>query len=117
MSVRNSLQELVDQILNNDALLSDSGRADLFVIAHHHHVVTHVQCCEGHHVALARFINNDYVKARLCRIKVLDHPREGHDPDRNGVPALRHLMGRLGTQARRTYTGALADLSYSVEPA
>ncbi len=79
--------------------------------------MTQIKCYEGHYVALARFIDNDYVKARLCWIKVLDHSRERHDPDRDGAPALRHLVGRLRTQTRRPYAGALADLSYGVEPA
>ena len=117
MSVGNSPQELIDQILNDGGLLSDRGRADLFVVADHNHAVTQVKRNQGHYVALAGFIDNDYIKTRLSGIKVLDHPGEGHDPDRDGTPALGHFMGRLRTQARGTYTGALADLPYGVEPA
>src|SRR5258705_8096595 len=117
MSVRNSLQKLVDQILNYGGFLSNCGRADLFVIANYYHAVTQIKRYEGHHVALARFIDNDYVEARLCRIKVLDHSGERHDPNRNGAPALGHLVGGLRAQTRRPYAGALANLSYGVEPA
>src|ERR1700693_4292780 len=115
MSIRNSLQELVDQILNDSGLLSDCRRANLFVIAHHHYIVTQVKCNQGHYVALAGLIDNDYVKARRSWIKVLHHSGKGHDPNRNGAPTLCHLMRRFRTQTGRAYTGALADLSYGVQ--
>src|SRR6267143_1046673 len=117
MRVRNALQELVNQVLNYSGFLSDRGRADLFMVADNNDVVTQVECYEGHDVALTGFIDNDHIKTRLSWIKVLDHSREGHDPDRNGAPTLRHLMGRLDAQTRRTYPSTLADLPYGVEPA
>src|SRR4029077_13217725 len=76
-----------------------------------------VKCNQSHDVALTGFIDNDHVKTRLSWIKVFDHSGEGHDPDRDGAPTLRHLMSRLHAQTRRTKTCALADLPYGVEPA
>src|SRR5579864_1531227 len=116
MCVRDALEELVNQILNYGGFLSHRGRADLFMVPDNNDVVTQVKCNQSHHVALTGFIDNHYIKARLSWMKVLDHSGEGHDPDRNGAPTLRHLMCRLHTQTRRTYTCALADLPYSVEP-
>src|ERR1700756_2611580 len=117
MRVRNALEELVNQVLNYSSFLSDRGRADLFMVADNNDVVTQVKCNESHDIALTGFIDNDDIKTRLSWIKVLDHSRERHHPDRNGAPTLRHLIGRLHTQTRRSYTCALADLPYGVEPA
>src|SRR6266436_6592985 len=117
MRVRNALEELVNQILNYSDFLSDRGRADLFMVSDDNDVMTQVKCNESHDVALTGFIDNDHIKTRLSWIKVLDHSGEGHDPDRNGAPTLRHFMGRLHAQTRRTKTCALADLPYGVEPA
>ena len=117
MCVRDALEELVNQILNYGGFLSHRGWADLFMVSDNNDVVTQVKCNESHHVALTGFIDNHYIKARFPWIKVLDHSGEGHDPDRNGAPTLRHFVCRLHTQPRRTYTCALADLPYGVEPA
>src|SRR5215468_1042184 len=116
MGIRNSLQELVDEILNYRGFLTNRGGADLLVIADDNNVATKVKCDQSHDVALTGFINNDCVKACLPRIEVLDHSREGHDPDRNGTPALGHFTGRLGTQTWSTYAGALTDFAYGIEP-
>src|SRR5579864_985713 len=87
------------------------------MVSDNNDVMTQVKCDESHDVALTGFIDNDDIKTRFSWIKVLDHSGEGHDPDWHGAPTLRHLMGRLHAQTRRTKTGALADLPDGVEPA
>ena len=86
------------------------------MVTHYNDVATQVKRYQSHDIALTGFINNDCVKACLPRIKVLDHPGEGHDPDRNRAPTLGHLTGRLRPQTRSAYARALADLANGVEP-
>ena len=63
MGIRNSLQELVDEILNYGGLLSDRGGADLLMVTDYNDVATQVKRYEGHDVALTGFINNHCVEA------------------------------------------------------
>src|SRR5215467_9380501 len=108
MAVRNPLQELVDEILNNGRFLSHRGGADLLVVAHDNDVPAQVKRHQSHNITLTGFINDYGVKARFSRVKILHHPGEGHDPYGNGAPAIGHLAGGLGTQTWSAHTGALA---------
>src|SRR5580692_124411 len=117
IGVGDSPEVLEDEVLNNAQILADSRRADLLVVADHEHRLAQVQGDQRHHVALAGFIDDDDIEARVARVKVFDHSRKRHDPHGYGPAAFAHFSRRLGTQKRNADPMPLTDATNGVEPA
>src|SRR5215470_10133111 len=106
IGVRNAAQILVNEILDNAEVLTNGGRADLFVVADDENRFAEIQRDQGHHIALARFVNDDNVEASHARIEVFHNARKRHDPHGDGAAALAHFSG--GFRAKEGYADAVA---------
>src|SRR5690242_13641939 len=116
IGVGNARQVLENEILNDAEILTDCRRADLFVVTDDEDSLAKIKSGERHDVALAGFVNDDNVEARVAGIEIFHHARERHDPDRNGAATLGHFSGRLRAQQANANPVALADSSDGVEP-
>src|ERR1700740_2944386 len=104
-------------MLHHAQILPNGRGADLLVVTDNESSSAEVKSDQGHHIALAGFIDDNYVEARAPWIEVFDYPRKRHDPHRNGPPTLSHLPGRFGAQERHADSMPLADTADRVEPA
>src|SRR6516162_7493522 len=117
IGVRDALQVLKDEVLNDAEILADSRRADLFVVPDDEHGFAEIEGRQRHDVALAGLVDDDHVEPCQTRIEILDDSRERHDPDRNGAATLGHLSGGFRAKQRNANAVALADSANGVEPA
>jgi len=75
VGIRNVAQVLENEVLDDAQILTDRGWADLLVITHHQCRLAQIEGHQGHHVALAGFVDDDHVESGCARIEILDHPR------------------------------------------
>src|SRR5260370_3994181 len=116
IGIGNSGEVLEDEVLDDAEILTDGGRADLFVVADNEYGFSEIESDQGHDVALTRFVNNDHVEAGVTRIEVFDYAGEGHDPDGNGAAAFGHFPGGFGTEERNADAVTFADAANGVQP-
>jgi hypothetical protein len=69
----NILQVLADELSHLLEVLADGVRRDLLIIADDEYMLAEVECCEGHGVALARFVDDHHIETRGARVKVLGY--------------------------------------------
>ena len=117
IGVRDALQVLKDEVLNDAEILADRGRADLFVVADDQHGFAEIKRGQRHYIALAGLVDDHDVEPCQTGIEVLDDSRERHDPDGNGAATLGHLSGGFRAQQRDANAVALADSANGIEPA
>ena len=117
IGVGDSSEVLEDEVLNHAQVLPDGRRAHLLVVANNEHRLAQVQGDQCHHIALAGFIDDDYIEASGARIEVFDYARKRHDPHRNSPAALAHFFGCFGAQNGHADSMTFADAADRVEPA
>jgi len=117
IGIGDTCEVLEDEVLNDAQVLTDRGGADLFVVADNEDGFSQVERDESHDIALAGFVDDDYVKAGDARVEIFNDAGKRHHPDGNGAAAFGHFSGCFGTQERNANAVAFADAANGVQPA
>src|ERR1700677_410184 len=96
MRIGNTLQELIDQILNNSDFLTNRRGTYLFMVSDDDDFLAQVERDECHNVALTGFVDDDNIESRFTGIKIFDDAGERHNPNGHRPAAIRHLLCGLG---------------------
>src|SRR5579871_5996365 len=91
----NSVQISVLQIGNGLGGNSRTVRADLLIVAHHDHFPGDIEQKQTVDAELARLINDDEIETSRRRIDHFRHEVTRHDPRRDGIAALVHVLPRF----------------------
>jgi hypothetical protein len=93
--------------------------ADLLIVAHHHHLFGDVEQKKALDAQLTGLIDNNQIIAPGCRVDHLGHKITWHDPHRDGVAALIHVLPRCSTQPLNSSRAAftLTHRLYGFSPA
>ena len=86
------------------------------VVANHDDFPSQVTGNGGHHVALARFVDDDDVEPGGTRIELLNHAGEWHDPHGHGIAALVHQASGFDAKLGRPPTRSATDPANGISP-
>jgi hypothetical protein len=108
---------LPNQVVYELDILPNRDWADLFVIAYHHDLLAKSKRKQSHNIALARFVNDHHIKLCCPKIKIIDEPRDGHNPNGDGLAARLHLFASFLLKFLNPLPVTLPNTSYNIKPA